>query len=52
MRGATDVVRALDDHRGTAAVSTTQLGLVIAIGLPFTVLILVIWWPSDYDDPP
>ncbi len=52
MRGATSIVRALDDHRRAAAVSTTHLGLVIAIALPFAVLILAIWFPSDYNDPP
>lgn len=32
--------------------SMTQLGWIIVIGLPFAVVALVIWWPSDYNDPP
>lgn len=30
--------------------SATQLGLAVAFGLPLTVVVAVIFWPSDYDD--
>ncbi len=30
--------------------SAAQLGLVAAVGLPLTVVVAMIFWPSDYDD--
>lgn len=51
MRRATVIVRALDDLR-RAAVSMTSIGMMLAIGIPVAVVALVIWWPSDDNDPP
>ncbi len=30
--------------------SGAQLGLAVVVGLPLTVVVAVIFWPSDYDD--
>ncbi len=32
--------------------SMAQLNLAFVVGLPLGVVLAMIFWPSDYDDPP
>lgn len=48
MRGAAGIVRPLVALQRGSPVTGAQFGLIVAVGLPVVVVLVMIFWPSDY----